>query len=50
MEALLGQITQLQRFSRGKAHGHLSQRAWDLLTDLAKLGRYNPESDALGKR
>lgn len=50
MEALLGQITLLQRFSRGNAHGHLSQRAWDLLADLTKLGRYNTESDALGKR
>lgn len=50
MGALLGQITLLQRFSRGKAHGYLSQRAWDLLTDLTKLGRYNTESDALGTR
>lgn len=50
MEALLGQITLLQRFSRGKAHGHLSQRAWDLFTDFTKLGRYNTKSGASEER
>lgn len=40
MEALLGQITLLERFNRGKAHSHLSQRAWDILTDLPNLA-YN---------
>lgn len=48
MEALLGQITLLQRFNGGKAQGQLSQKAWDLAADLTKLGRYNIESEALG--
>lgn len=48
MEALLGQITLLDRFNRSKAHSHLSQRAWDILTDLPNL--VNNILNALARR